>query len=161
MSAEDTMTRSVVPLCLLLCAMLVEGAHAQQFKLTVASPIAGSMAEFKSAYFVVRADGCPAPAVAQITAKAEGVADGTRHSLTIRLGNMTQAGAYAVMGGWRPEGTWVVNLTARCKDMTAGAIVPIGPKGFTRESTTFFSRAATPAEVDEALTTLAANRGQR
>ena len=99
MNTEDTLTRNFGLLCLLLCAMAVERPHAQQFRLTVASPIAGSMAQFKSAYFVVRTDGCPAPAVAQITAKAEGVAEGTRHSLTIRLGDMTQAGTYAVMGG--------------------------------------------------------------
>jgi hypothetical protein len=155
------MTRSVLPLCLLLCAMVIEIPHAQQFKLTVASPVAGSMAQFKSAYFVVRTDGCPAPAVAQITAKAEGLAGGTRHSLTIRLGEMTQAGTYAVMGGWGPGGIWVVNLTARCKGLTAGAIVPIGPSGFTRETTRFFPRPATPAEVEDALKTLAANGGAR
>ena len=59
------------------------------------------------------------------------------------------------------SGNPVVNLTANCKEMTAGAIVPIGPQGFLRDPSKFFPRQATPAEIDEVLKTLLATGGQR
>ena len=40
-------------------------------------------------------------------------------------------------------------------DASAGAIVPIGPKGFIRESSKFFPRPATDAEIETSLKALA------
>jgi hypothetical protein len=57
------------------------------------------------------------------------------------------------------EGAWVVNLKGTCANANAGAIVPIGPHGFLRESSKFFQRAASPAEIDASLKGLTANEG--
>jgi hypothetical protein len=45
--------------------------------------------------------------------------------------------------------------------MSAGAIVPIGPHGFSRDAAKFFPRRVTPGEVDEALKQLTTTGGVR
>jgi hypothetical protein len=47
-----------------------------------------------------------------------------------------------------------VDLKGTCASASAGAVVPIGPKGFIRESSKFFPRAATDAEVETSLKAL-------
>jgi hypothetical protein len=145
----------------LLCATSVQWSHAQQFRLTVASPIAGNTPGFKDSLFVVRTDGCPEPAKAVITATGEGIVGGVRRSVGIEPVALSQPGAYAVTRRWLTDGIWVVVLTGSYRDMKAGAIVPIGPHGFLREPSKFFPRRAAPTEIDEALRTLAANGGTR
>jgi hypothetical protein len=154
---EGTMKR----LILLLCVMAIQMAHAQQFRLTVASSIAGNAGQFKGSLFVFRTEGCADPAVLRVTASGEGLVNGVRRTVVIEPVPLAQRGAYAVGNQWLTPGTWVVNLTANCKEMTAGAIVPIGPQGFTRETTRSFSRPATPTEVSDTLKALAANGGAR
>jgi hypothetical protein len=145
------MTRGFLPLCLLLCAMVVEIPHAQQFRLTVASSIAGDAGQFKGSLFVFRTEGCADPATLRVTAHGEGLVNGVRRTVAIEPAPLAQRGAYAVGNQWLTPGTWVVNLTASCTAMTAGAIVPIGPHGFTRETVRFFPRAPTSVEIDDAL----------
>ena len=64
------------------------------------------------------------------------------------------AGIYAVFLGWPAEGDWIVNLKGTCADAKAGALVPIGPKGFIREASKFFPRPATDAEIETSLKAL-------
>jgi hypothetical protein len=49
----------------------------------------------------------------------------------------------------------VVALKGTCADANAGAIVPIGPHGFIRESSKFFPRPATNPEIEASLKALA------
>jgi len=89
--------------------------------------------------------------------------NGARQTVAIQPAPLAQPGAYAIGTQWIPPapGTWVVALTATCKEMTAGAVVPIGPQGFTRETSRFFPRPATAAEINDALSLLKANGGTR
>jgi hypothetical protein len=48
-----------------------------------------------------------------------------------------------------------VNLKGTCGGASAGAIIPVGPRGFVRESSKFFSRPATEAEIESSLKALA------
>jgi len=148
---------------LLLCVTLIQTSHAQQFRLMVASPIAGNAGQFKAALFVVRTEGCADPSTSRITATGEGLVSGARHTTAIQPAPLTQPGGYAINGLWIPPGAgaWVVNLTASCGQMTAGAIVPIGREGFLRDPSKFFPRPATPAEINEALRLLTANGGTK
>src|SRR5437773_12275186 len=114
MNTEGTMTRRFLPLCLLLCVMLVAISHAQQFRLTVASSIAGSAGQFKSSLFVFRTEGCADPAAVRVTAHGEGLVNGVRRTVVIEPAPLAQPGAYAVGNQWLAPGTWVVNLTANC-----------------------------------------------
>jgi hypothetical protein len=74
--------------------------------------------------------------------------------VALKVMAMSKPGVYAVYHNWPVEGAWVVNLKGTCADANAGAIVPIGPKGFIRESSKFFPRPATDAEVDISLRAL-------
>ena len=48
----------------------------------------------------------------------------------------------------------MVSLRGTCAGESAGAIIPMGPKGFIRESSKFFPRPATDAEIDASLKAL-------
>ena len=146
----------------LLVVAHTRATQAQQFHLTVASAIAGNTPGFKDSLFVVRTNGCPEAASARITAHGEGIVNGERRTTAIEPAPLSQAGAYAIGRQWMtPPGTWVVNLTATCGQMTAGAIVPIGREGFLRDPSKFFPRPATVTEINEALKSLASAGGTR
>jgi hypothetical protein len=108
----------------------------------------------KTAAFVFRTEGCAEPAKPEIVAVAEGIVKGARRSMVLKVAAGSKPNVYAVFQQWREEGDWVVNLKGRCANATAGAIVPIGPKGFIRESSKFFPRPATDAEVEASLKAL-------
>ena len=124
---------------------------AEGFAFSVGSPVASQDYRAKGAAFVFRTQGCAEPAKPQITGTAEGLVKGARQSVPLKVMAMTKAGVYAVYQNWPAEGAWVVSLKGTCADANAGAIIPIGPKGFIRESSKFFPRAATNAEIEASL----------
>ncbi|HKT80014.1 MAG TPA: hypothetical protein VJP86_07320 [Vicinamibacterales bacterium] len=152
---------------LVLSAMLALGAAgilpaADSFKLTIGNPIAvmlpapGTSSNVVNkkflAQFVVRGDGCTDSSVFRITGTAEGLVDGTRQSLPLAIVEVPSfPGVYGVRKTWPAQGDWIAVLTGRCRDATAAAIVPIKNDGFLREAIRFYSRAATPAEIESAL----------
>jgi hypothetical protein len=129
-------------------------ALGQEFKFTIGSPVASQDFQMKSAAFVFRTEGCAEPAKSQIGATAEGLVKGARRSVALKVVAMSKPGVYAVDQNWPPEGVWVVNLKGSCADANAGALVPIGPKGFIRESSKFFPRPATDVEIEAPLKAL-------
>ena len=130
-------------------------AHPQSFTFSIGSPVASQDVRAKTAAFVFRTEGCEDPAKSQISGTAEGVVKGTRRSVPLHVSAMSKPGVYAVYQTWPAEGDWVVNLKGTCASASAGAIIPIGPKGFVRESSKFFPRPATDAEIDASLKALA------
>jgi hypothetical protein len=128
-------------------------ANAEGFTFVIGSPVASQQFQFKAASFVFRTEGCDAGAP-QISATAEGVLKGERKSVELKVMPGTKPGIYGVFQNWPPEGQWIVNLKGACGNLSAGAIVPVGPKGFIRESSKFFPRSATDSEIDTALKAL-------
>ena len=128
---------------------------AEGFAFSVGSPVASQDYRAKGAAFVFRAQGCAEPAKPQISGTAEGVVKGARQTVALKVMALTKAGVYAVYQNWPAEGEWLVNLKGTCADASAGAISPIGPKGFVRESSKFFPRAATSAEIETSLKEIA------
>jgi hypothetical protein len=143
------MVRLGIALCAAGALALAEG-----FTFTLGSPVASQDFQAKSAAFVFRTEGCADPAKSQIGGTAEGLVKGARRSVALKVMAMSKPGVYAVYHNWPVEGEWVVNLKGTCANASAGAIVPIGPKGFIRESSKFFPRPATEAEVDISLKAL-------
>ena len=138
-----------------IAACLLAGlAFADGFTFTLGSPVAAQDYRAKVAAFVIRTESCANPANAQITATAEGLIKGVRRSVALKVMPMATPGVYAVYQNWPAEGGWIVNLKGSCGDANAGAIVPFGPKGFIRESSKFFSRPATDAEIETSLKAL-------
>ena len=135
-------------------AVILLMARAADFTFVVGSPVASQQFQFKSAAFVFRTEGCDA-GLPQVTAIAEGLVKGERKSVALKVSQAAKPGIYAVFPTWPPQGQWVVNLKGVCGDLTAGAIVPVGPKGFVRESSKLFPRPATDHEIETSLKALA------
>jgi hypothetical protein len=135
-----------------VCAAAALG-HAEGFTFTIGAAVAAGDYTFKGAAFVVRVDGCNDPDKPQITASAEGIVKGARKSEVAKVMPTAKPNVYAIPQTW-PEGEWVVVLKGSCAKANAGAIVPMGPKGFIRESAKVFPRAATDAEVEASLKAL-------
>jgi hypothetical protein len=129
-------------------------AIAAGFSFNIGSPVASQDFVSKSAAFVFRTEGCADPAKPQISGTAEGLVNGMRRSVALILVKTSKPGVYAVNQNWPREGGWVVALKGTCGGANAGAIVPIGPNGFVRESAEFFPRAATNAEIEASLKVL-------
>src|SRR5204863_5273298 len=107
---------------------------AEGFTFKIGGPVASQDFHLKAAAFVFRTEGCTDPAKPQISATAEGLVKGQRRSVGLKVMPGSNPGIYAVYQSWPAEGQWVVNLKGTCANLGAGAIVPIGPKGFIRES---------------------------
>jgi len=146
------MIRSLVLLAVFAAAV---AAHPGAFTFVIGNAVASQDFQFKSAAFALRTEGCADPAKPQITATAEGLVNGTRRSIPVKVMPSHRPGVYAVVQNWPDGGAWVVSLRGTCGDKSAGAIVPFGPQGMVRESAQFYARPATNAEVDAALKALA------
>src|SRR5688500_6284311 len=140
-------------LCLTAAPVVFAGPF---FRLEIGPAIAGNKPGMKSGLFVVRALACDEPRDVRVTATAEGIVDGARQSLPLKLIALDAPAAYAVVRQWPARGVWVVNLTGTCpgRKATAAAVVPIGKAGFRRESSQLLERAATATEIETALNAL-------
>jgi len=145
----------------LILITLSVSAFAADFTLAIGDPVAASLPgtensptqvrKVKDAAFAVRTENCADPAKAQITGSAEGLVNGARQSVALRLIPASGPGVFLVSREWPSQGVWVVNLSGVCAGAKAGALVPIGPSGFIRESSKFFPRLATQAEIEASL----------
>jgi hypothetical protein len=136
---------------------LLSGAWGADFSLAIGNPVAVARPNGvvkKDIGFAVRGENCADIAKIQVSGTAEGIVDGARRSIHMRLVPGETAGTFAISHDWPQQGMWVVNLTGHCGSSVASAVVPMGPNGFLRESSKFFPRAATATEVELALKTL-------
>lgn len=151
----------------LILIVLSVSALAADFSLAIGSPVAASFPGTETtpggtpqprkvdAAFAVRTENCDHAAEALITATAEGLVNGMRQSMALRLSPGSGPGVYLVSRGWPAQGVWVVRLIGSCSGAKTGALVPIGPGGFIRESSKFFPRFATEADIEASLKSLA------
>jgi hypothetical protein len=111
---------------------------------------------------VVRPGGCADPASAEITVTAEGIVNGARRRVPLKLSALPTPGVHAVPKDWSSGGVWILNLVGKCAGKTAGAIVSIvGPNAeYRREGVKYLPHPATLSEIDAALKALTAG-GQR
>lgn len=133
----------------------LEAPTGSAFRLDIGRAIAGNAPNVKSAVLVVRPLACSDPAAVRITGTAEGIVDGVRRSIPLKLIPIENRGVHAVSEQW-PAGRWVLSLAGTCAGATAGVLVPLGKTGFVRESAKFLPRAATAPEIDASLTALTA-----
>jgi hypothetical protein len=148
------MVRLIFFACALATLALADG-----FSFEIGSPVASQDFRTKTSAFVFRTQGCAEPEKPRIEGSAEGLVNGMRRSIALKMTALARPGVYAVEQNWPMEGAWVVNLKGSCANANAGAVVPIGPHGFVRESSKFFQRAASAAEIDASLKALAAKEG--
>lgn len=149
-----------VGLAAILVTVVSGPAAAQDFALQVGPPVAaapGTFVKKDSVLFVVRpGGGCGDPAAARITATAEGIVNGARQSVTLKLAPLSPPGVHAVSRDMPSGGVWVINLVGTCGGRTAGALVAMaGPKPeYRREGVRLLTHAATKDEIEASLKTL-------
>jgi hypothetical protein len=137
--------------------MALPALAGEDFRLEIGSAVAGGdNFKLKNAVVMVRPLACDDPASVVMSGSAVGIVNNARQSVPLTLLPLRTPGVHAVTKQW-PDGTWVLSLTARCaaRAATAGALVPLGGKdGFVRDSSRFFTRSATDAEIDASLAAL-------
>ena len=149
-----TTTRMLL-VCAILSASTAIAMAGTMFRLEIGLPIAaGSDTKakaVKNAVLVVRPVVCDDVASVQITGTAEGMVNGARQSVAVKLIPVTP-GVYAVQRQW-PDGQWVLHLSGTCPAPKASAstIVAIRGTGFNREKTQVLREPATRAQIEAAL----------
>jgi len=137
-------------MCCYLTLIFAALTFAQDFRFEVGGPVAAQDFRFKSAPFVFRTTGCVDPGGSVVTAKAEGLVDGARQSMALKVMPSSKPGVYGVIPQWS-AGRWAVILQGTCGHTQAGAIIPVGASGFVRDASKFLTHAATPIEIETVL----------
>ena len=100
-------------------ALLVVGLGAAApggFALQASVPAEGKAA------VIVRTDGCNHPERAKVWGTAEGMVDGERQTIRLKL-NKIRPGVYAVGRQWPAEGTWVLAVTGTYRKYTSTLLI--------------------------------------
>lgn len=72
---------------------------------------------------------CPDPASLRVTAWAEGLVDGKRQTVPIKLKKMKEKGVYKFARSWPQGGTWVIRMKATKGDDSAITIASTDEHG--------------------------------
>jgi hypothetical protein len=113
---------------LLVLSMLAAPLFAGTLALEIGNPSANPEAMAKHAVLVARMTACTSPEKTTVTASAEGIVDGVRKSIPLKIVSLSSAGTYAVMREWPAKGTWAVRIVTTnpdYKDYAASVLVPL------------------------------------
>ena len=135
--------------------LMVTSMTMQSFTLQVGPPVAGNAPVAKNSVFVVRPGGCPDAASAHIVATAEGVVNGARQSVPLKVNALPAPGVRSVTKQWPDAGGWIVHVVGTCAGQTAGALVTLGPKNrYRRDGVRLVPHEPTKQEIDASLKAL-------
>jgi hypothetical protein len=125
------------------------------FALEIGRPSANPEAQAKHAVLVVREYACTHPERTSITATAEGIVNGKRETIPLKLVPLSTANTYAVTRQWPGEGRWVVTLVAVNSGFQwqPSAIVGVNGDSADFASVKRSNRAPTTEQVQTALNT--------
>ncbi len=115
---------------------------------------ANSEAVAQHAVVVAHITACHSPEKTTVTATAEGIANGKRQSVPLKVIKLSEPGAFAVTQEWPQDGRWTVKMVAtnpEYKSYATGFVVPIRKDGPNRASTKVFYHAPSPDEVNSML----------
>lgn len=146
-----------------LLALVVGVQAGTMFRLEVGPPIAAGAGkkifrDAKKTVLAVRAVVCQDLANVQVTGTAEGIVNGARQSVPLRLAAVDKDEAiYAVQYQWPEGGSWVLHLRGSCSNPKAEAstLVPMNKGAFIREKTEVLREPATKKQLEASLTNLA------
>lgn len=110
----------------LILILVLAAAAPGGFEISVEIPPSSS--NLKNAQLLVRAVGCHEPAKADISASAEGVVNGKRQSIKLKM-RPVAAGAYAIERQWPSSGTWAIAITGSYRGQIRSALVEVGKDG--------------------------------
>ncbi len=145
-----------IAITLVTATSLLAGA----FVLQIGKPSANPEAQAKHAVLVVRGVACAAPEETTVTATAEGIVNGKRETIPLKLIPLSEQSTYALTRQWPAEGKWVITLVeANPKfKMPTSAVVNVD-----RDSVDFggimrFNGVPSRENIDAALNTTLASK---
>lgn len=130
----------------ILAAPLLAGA----LRLEVGKPAANQEALAQHAVLVAWTTACHSPEKTTLTATAEGVVNGVRKSIPLKVLSLSAPGTFAVTREWPNEGTWAIKIVAtnpEYKDYATSAVVPIQNNAAQLEAAKRYYHAPTENEL--------------
>jgi hypothetical protein len=122
--------------------------------LEVGNPPSNPEAMKNHAVLVARITACHSPGETTVTATAEGVVNGMRKSIPLKVISLSTAGTFAVTREWPNEGTWAIKLVAtnpEYRDYATSVLVPIRSDSVQLSAAKHYFHKPTDAEVSLAL----------
>jgi hypothetical protein len=117
-------------------------------------PATSREAMAKNAIVAAHITACHSPEKTVVTATAEGIVEGKRQTIPLKVIHLSEPGAFAVAREWPRDGVWTVTMIATnpdCKDYATSVVVPIGGNAANRASAKVFYHAPSADEVDAVL----------
>jgi hypothetical protein len=145
-------TRVFAPLIALATAIsLVAGG----FALQLGKPSANPEALARNAVLVVRGYACVAPEKTTVSATAEGIVNGKRESIPLKLIPLSGEGTYALTRQWPSSGKWVITVVEANPGFNSrpSAIVKVEGDKIDWAGITRFSEPPSAQQVEAALNT--------
>jgi len=119
------------------------------------SDVAGKPeAQLKHAVLMARTTACQSPEKTTITATAEGIVNGVRRSIPLKVIPLATGGTFVIAREWPEQGTWAVKLVAanpEYKNYSTGVVVPFEKASIRLAAVQHYYHAPTDAEVAAAL----------
>jgi hypothetical protein len=112
----------------LLTAALATPLFAGALLIEAGDPKANPEAQAKNAVVVARITACHSPEKTVVTATAEGLVNGERKSIPLKVMNLSAPGTYAVARQWKRGAVWTIRFVATnpdYKDYATGIVVPL------------------------------------
>jgi len=134
--------------------VLVLPLFAGALLLEVGDPVANPEAVRNHAVLLARTTACHSPGETTVAATAEGVVNGMRKSIPLKVITLSTAGTFAVARQWPEQGRWVIQLVAtnpEYKNYATSVLVPITNDGVELSAARHYFHAPTDAEVSLAL----------
>lgn len=128
------------------------------FLIELGKPSANPEAQAKHAVLVVRGYACTAPENTTITATAEGLVNGKRESIELKLLPLSGQSMYAVTRQWPAEGNWVIAFIQANPNFRGqlGLLVKVSGDAVDWAGVTRLSRAPNAQDIEAALNTVVA-----
>ena len=108
----------------------------------------------KHAVLVAQVGACRSPEKTTVTATAEGVVNGLRKSIPLKVIPLSTPSTFAVTREWPDEGVWAVKMIVTnpdYKDFANSAVVPIQKNSAQLAAIKHYVHAPTEAEVSASL----------
>lgn len=145
----NSMWRPLLALCV-LSFPLFAGA----LLLEVSDPAGNPEALSHHAVLVVRTTACHSPGKTTVSATAEGILNGARQSIPLKVISLSTPGSFAVVREWPQRGTWAIKMAATnpdYKDYATSVVVPVRYGSVQLAAAKHYFHAPSDAEVSAAL----------
>jgi hypothetical protein len=142
-----------IAIAIVAAASLLAGG----FAIEIAKPSANPEALAKHAVLVARGYACTAPEKTAIEATAEGLVNGKRETVRLKLIPLSGPGMYALTRQWPAEGSWIITLVGANPNFKwqPSVIVQVDGETVDWARVTRLSHAPTKDEIETALNGMA------